>query len=98
MRYSITCNLRFIKELEKYAFQWEKLNFGHIRKGPEYLSQLFDVLPKQTICKMKALQVYKFTFNIDFVMKRKLHFSVTRNDFGHVPIYLWVTLFLRVRY
>ena len=29
------------------------------KKGPEYLHQLpFDVLPKQTICEIKALQVY----------------------------------------
>ena len=27
------------------------------RKDPEYLYQLFDVLPKQITCEMKALQV-----------------------------------------
>ena len=69
--------------------------FG-IRRGPEYLYQLMDVLPKQTICEMRALQVYKFTFNNDFVMNRELNFSLIRNDFGHVLICLWVTLFLRV--
>ena len=30
---------------------------GGLRKGPEYLYQLFDVLPKQTTCEMKTLQV-----------------------------------------
>ena len=42
------------------------------RKGPEYLYQLFDVLPQQTICEMKVLQVYKFTLNEDFLMNREL--------------------------
>ena len=42
------------------------------RKGPEYLYQLFDVFPKQATCEMKALQVYKFTFNNDFMMNREL--------------------------
>ena len=35
---------------------------------------------------MKALQVYKFTFNNDFMMNRELNFSVTRNDFGYVLV------------
>ena len=30
MRYSITSNLRIIKELAKHVFRWEKLNFEHI--------------------------------------------------------------------
>ena len=42
------------------------------RKGPEYLYQLFDVLPTQTTRGMKALQVYKFAFNNDFMMNREL--------------------------
>ena len=46
---------------------------------------------------MKALQVYKFTFNNYFMMNRELNFSVARNDFGYVLI-CWVTLSLRVRY
>ena len=41
--------------------------FG-IRKGREYLYQLFDVLPKQTTCEVKAIQVYMFTFSSDFMM------------------------------
>ena len=59
--------------------------FG-IREGPEYLYELFDVLLKQTTCEMKTRQVYKFTFNNDFMMNRELNFSVTRNDFGYVLI------------
>ena len=39
---------------------------------------------------MKALQVYKFTFNNDFMMTRELNFIVTRNDFEQVVI--WVSL------
>ena len=39
-----------------------------IRKGREYLYQLFDVLPKQTTCEVKAIQVYMFTFSSDFMM------------------------------
>ena len=42
------------------------------RKGPEYLYQLFNVFPKQTKCEMKALQVYQFSFNNDFMMNREL--------------------------
>ena len=41
------------------------------RKGPEYLYQLFDVLPTQTTREVKALQVCKFTFNNDFMMNRE---------------------------
>ena len=47
---------------------------------------------------MKALQVYKFTFNNDFMMNWELNFSVTRNYFGYVLIFWWVTLFLSVSY
>ena len=48
---------------------------------------------------MKAFQVYKFTFKNDFMINRKLNFSLTRNDVGYVVIYwLVVTLFLRVSY
>ena len=39
--------------------------FG-IRKGHEYYYQLFDVLPKQATCEMKALQLYKFTTMISW--------------------------------
>ena len=46
---------------------------------------------------MKALHVYKFTFNNYFMMNRELNFSVARNNFGYVLI-CWVTLSLRVRY
>ena len=58
-----------LKNWEKYVFCGGKLNFEHIgnpaltaepfgiRKGPEYLYQLFDILPKQTTCEMKALHV-----------------------------------------
>ena len=31
-----------------------------LRKGPEYLYWLFDVLPKQTTCEMKTLQVLAY--------------------------------------
>ena len=40
------------------------------------------------MCEMKAFQVYKFIFNNDSMMNRKLNFSVTRNDSGHVLICL----------
>ena len=53
---------------EEYVCHWEKWNFqlignsayhrifGH-RKGYENLCRVFDVLPKQTTCELKALQV-----------------------------------------
>ena len=69
MRYSIISNLRIYQSIGKYMFSAGKnlilsrlgilsipQNFWP-RKGPEYLYQLFDVLPKQTTCEMKALQV-----------------------------------------
>ena len=71
--------------------------FG-IKKVPEYLYQLFNVLPNQTTCEMKVLQLYKFTFNNDFIMNRELSFIVTRNDSRHVLICWLVTLFLRLSY
>ena len=37
---------------------------------------------------MKALEIYKFTFNNDFMVNRELNFSATRNDSGHVLICL----------
>ena len=86
---------------------WTHLEFGAyhiifgIRKSLEYLYQLFNVLPKQMISEVKALQVYKFTFNSDSMMNRQLNFSVTRNESGHAGMYLsvwWVTLFIRVSY
>ena len=46
--------------------------FG-ITKDPECLYQLFDAAPKQRICEMKAFQVYKFTFNNDFMINRELN-------------------------
>ena len=73
---------------------WAHLKFCAYRRifditnNSEYLYQLFNVLPKQTISEMKALQVYKFTFNNDFMMSRELNFSVTRNDAGHIFICL----------
>ena len=84
MRYSITFNLRSYQRIRKNMFSTGKnliLNTLRIlsvpqnfwpRKGPEYLYQLFDVLPQQTICEMKVLQVYKFTLNEDFLMNREL--------------------------
>ena len=69
MRYSITSNLRVYQRIGKNMFSPGKswiLNTLRIlsipqnfwsRKGPEYLYQLFDVLPKQTTCEMKALHV-----------------------------------------
>ena len=75
MRYSVTSNLRTYQRIRKNMFSTENTlrilcipqNFWP-RKGPEYLYQLFDALLKQTTCEMKALQVYKFTFNNDFMM------------------------------
>ena len=71
-----TSNLSIYQRIGKICFRWEKLNYEHIGNsvhtteflalGYEYLYQPFDVLPKQTTCEMKALQVYKFTFNNDF--------------------------------
>ena len=66
--------------------------FWH-RKGPEYLYRLIDDLPKQTTSEMKVLEVYKFTFNNDFMINRELNFIVTRNDFSHVLI-CWLVTFL----
>ena len=87
----------------KFWTHWELCPYHKIfdiNKGPEYLYQLFDVLPRHTSCEMKALQVYNFTFNSDFIINRELNFSVTRNDFGfgHLLICWWVSLFLKVSY
>ena len=69
MRYSVISNLRIYQSIGKNMFSAGKnliLNRLGIlsipqnfwpRKGPEYLYQLFDVLPKQTTCEMKPLQV-----------------------------------------
>ena len=70
MRYSITSNVRIYQRIGKKMFSNGRSgilnslgivsipqNFG-FRKGPEFLYWLFDVLPKQTTCEMKALQVY----------------------------------------
>ena len=68
MWYSITSNLRIYQRIGKNMFSIGKngvlnpLGILHIsqsrmfglRKDPEYLYQLSDVLPKQT-CEMKAL-------------------------------------------
>ena len=85
----------------EFGTRWEfcpyRRIFG-IKKGPEYLYQLLDVLPNQTTCEMKPLQAYKFTFNNDFMMNRELNFVVNRNISGHVLIYWWVTLLLRLSY
>ena len=79
----------FIKELGKICSPLRKVElwthwefcvyhrFFGIRKGHKHLYQLIDVLPKQATHEMKALQVYKFTFNNDFVINRELNFSVT---------------------
>ena len=100
MRYSIsTSNLKIYHRIRKNMFSAGKNRIFGIRKGPEYLYQLFDVLLKQTTCEMKGLlQVYKFTFSNDFMMNRELNLSVTRNELGYVLICWWVTLFLRVSY
>ena len=47
---------------------------------------------------MKALEVYKFTFNNNFMMNREVNFIVTRNDFWHVLICWLATLFLTINY
>ena len=69
MRYSIISNLRIYQRIGKTCFPLGKIEFWTlwefcvyhiifgIWKGCEYLYQLFDVLPKQTTCEMKALQV-----------------------------------------
>ena len=71
MRYSITSNLRIFQRVGKIYFPLGKIEFRThwefcaysrifgIRKSPEYLYQLLDVLPKPTTCEIKALQVYK---------------------------------------
>ena len=61
--------------MEKIEFSTRREFCGYhrtfsIMKGPDYLYQLFDVLSKQTVCEMKALEVWKFTFNNDFVMNK----------------------------
>ena len=63
-----------------------------------YINYVFNVLPMQTTCEMKALQIRKFTFNNDFMMNRGLNFRMSRNDFGYVVICWWMTLFLKVSY
>ena len=55
--------------LENYVFHSEKYfpygsMFG-LRKGPEYLYRLFNVLRKQTTYEMKTLQVYKLTLRLE---------------------------------
>ena len=40
--------------LNALGILWISHNFG-IKKGSEYLYQLFDVLPKLTTCEMKTL-------------------------------------------
>ena len=45
-----------IKFWPHYEFSTHHRNFN-LRKGPEYLYRIFDVLPKQTACEMKTLQV-----------------------------------------
>ena len=48
---------------------------------------------------MKVFLVYKFIFNNDSMMNRKLNFSVIRNmTLGMYLSVWWVTLFLRVSY
>ena len=105
MRYSITSNLRSFQRIKKNRFSTGKnwiSNTSRIlcipqnfwpRKGLEYLYQLFDVLPKETTCEMKALQVYKVTFNYDFMMNRELILLWPEIT---LDMYSWVTLFLTV--
>ena len=70
MRYSITSDLKILPmNWEKYIFHWEKWNFELIANSAHMaepfvlgnslknLYQLLDVLPKQTTCDMKTLQV-----------------------------------------
>ena len=47
-----------------------------LRKGPEYLYRLFDVLPKQLTTEMKVVQVQVYIHN-NFMMKRKLNLCKT---------------------
>ena len=105
MRYSITSNLRSYQRIRKSMFSTGKnwiLNTSSIlcipqnfwpRKGLEYIYQLFDVLPKETTCEMKALKVYKVTFNYDFMMNRELILLWPEIT---LDMYSWVTLFLTV--
>ena len=108
----ITSSKNLSKNYEKYLLHWEKLSFELIentaellcilqnfwpRKGPEYLYQLFDVLPKQETCEMKAPQVYIQVYIQQwFHDEQEANFIVTRNNFRHVLICYWVTLFLTV--
>ena len=88
----------FIKELVKHVFRWEKLNFKHFGNFVHtteflalgktvniYINCLMFYPSKQHV---KWKQVFKFIFNNDSMMNRKLNFSVTRNDSGHVLICL----------
>ena len=52
-------------------------------------------LPKQTTNEMKSLELYKFTFNNDFMINRELNFSVTRDESEHVLICLVGDLFFK---
>ena len=52
-------------------------------------------LPKQTTSEMKSLELYKFTFNSDFMINRELNFSVTRDESEHVLICLVGHLFFK---
>ena len=85
--------------LNTLGILWElgiPLNFWH-RKGPEYLYQLFDILPKPQHVNWNHFK-YTFTFNNDFMMNRELSFIATINDFGHVPFCWWLTLFLTISF
>ena len=101
MRYSVTSNLRIYQRIRKNMFSTGKnwilntLGIQNFRplKGPEYLYQLFDVLPKQVTCEMKALQIYKFTFKNNFMMNRELILLWPEIT---LDMYSWVTLFLTV--
>ena len=57
----------------RFRTHWKFCVYGrafNIRKGPEYSCQLFNVLLQQTTYELKALQVYKFPFNNNFMKKR----------------------------
>ena len=72
-----------------------------LRKGPEYLYRLFDVLPKHTTCKMKALQVQVYIqqwfYNEQRVYVKFNVSSEIRNGFGHVLICWWAALLVKIR-
>ena len=82
--YSITSNLRIYQRIGKNVFRRKKLNFGLIgnfvpiaerlplRKALNIYINYLMFYPSWDNVEKKTLQVYKFTFNNDFMMNREL--------------------------